>query len=248
MSAGLENNPPAILVLTQVILDYEAAGDVAGIGGLLVPLAHCLRGESYTPPKTGGELNTFNRLLEAARRGVESYEKMRKRGQAGAVAKHTKQAQDGTPPAPLPDKKPAPSPAPVVRPASGGYHEIKTPAPRPAVKPSGVPAQGGACKSFGDVIGGGGLSALFGGAGGGMADKIAANPVAAALEITGETGNKLAAGALNKYLRTKGAGAFTDTVFAFYSELKNGEEVGNRGAALNARLRDLPDIPKGAGK
>lgn len=142
----------------------------------------------------------------------------------------------------------APSPAPVVRPASGGYHEIKTPAPRPAVKPSGVPAQGGACKSFGDVIGGGGLSALFGGAGGGMADKIAANPVAAALEITGETGNKLSAGALNKYLRTKGAGAFTDTVFAFYSELKNGEEVGNRGAALNARLRDLPDIPKGAGK
>ena len=139
----------------------------------------------------------------------------------------------------------APSPAPVVRPASGGYHEIKTPAPRPAVKPSGVPAQGGACKSFGDVIGGGGLSALFGGTGGDIADRINAEPVQAALEIIGETGNRLSENTLKKYLREKGAAAFADTLFAFRSEIKNGEDVDNRGAALFARLSQLPNISAG---
>ncbi len=86
---------------------------------------------------------------------------------------------------------------------------------------------------------------MFGGAGGGIADRITAEPVRAALEITGETGDARAENTLKKYLRTKGHGAFTDTVFAFHSEIKNGEDVGNRGAALNARLKALPDVPAG---
>ena len=84
---------------------------------------------------------------------------------------------------------------------------------------------------------------MFGGAGGGIADRITAEPVRAALEITGEPSGGIAENTLKKYLRTKGRNAFCDTLFAFHSEIKNGEDVGNRGAALNARLKALPDNP-----
>ena len=45
--------PPAILVLKEVIRDYRAVNDPAGLGALLFPLEQCLSGEDYTPPKTG---------------------------------------------------------------------------------------------------------------------------------------------------------------------------------------------------
>jgi hypothetical protein len=86
---------------------------------------------------------------------------------------------------------------------------------------------------------------MFGGAGGGIADRINENPVRAALEITGETGDKRAENTFKKLLRTKGAGAFCDELFAFNSELKNGEEPNNRGAALVARLSEKPDVSAG---
>ena len=86
---------------------------------------------------------------------------------------------------------------------------------------------------------------MFGGAGGDIADRINAEPVQAALEIIGETGNKLSENTLKKYLREKGAAAFADTLFAFRSEIKNGEDADNRGAALFARLSQLPNISAG---
>ena len=96
-----EKIPPAILVLKEVIRDYRAVNDPAGLGALLFSLEQCLSGEKYTPPKTGGELNTFNRLLAAAKRGIESYEKMSERGRKGAAAtnalKQTQTAQAANP-------------------------------------------------------------------------------------------------------------------------------------------------------
>ena len=74
-----EKNPPAILVLTQVIREYRAVNDPEGLGRLLFPLEQCLSGEDYEPPKTAAERFTFNRLLVAAERGRESYDKTIKR-------------------------------------------------------------------------------------------------------------------------------------------------------------------------
>lgn len=215
--ARTEKQPPAILVLTQVIRDYRAVNDPAGLGALLFPLEQCLSGEEYTPPKTGAELNTFNRLLDAAKRGIESYEKMSKRGQAGAAASNAKRTQAAQPSAPV---------APVRR----------------IIEPARDKRTGGA-RAFADCIGG--IAAMFGrdGAGVSIEDKIAGEPVAAALEITGETGNARAVNTFKKLLRTKGAGAFSDELFAFYSELKQGETPDNYGAALVSRLSKLPDVP-----
>ena len=217
--------PPAILVLKEVIRDYRAVNDPAGLGALLFPLEQCLSGEEYTPPKTGGELNTFNRLLAAAKRGIESYEKMSERGKKGAAATNAlKQAQ--------------PPQAAHLSPSGG---RSPAPVPRPNPNPSGGERRGGV-KSIGDCVD---VVAMFGGAGGGIADRINENPVRAALEITGETGDKRAENTFKKLLRTKGAGAFCDELFAFNSELKNGEEPNNRGAALVARLSEKPDVSAG---
>ncbi len=236
--------PPAILVLKEVIRDYRAVNDPAGLGALLFPLEQCLSGEEYTPPKTGGELNTFNRLLAAAKHGIESYEKMSERGKKGAAATNAlKQAQP--PQAAHLSPSGGRSPAPVRQTGTPQGATVParspTPVPRPNPNPSGGERRGGV-KSIGDCVD---VVAMFGGAGGGIADRITAEPVRAALEITGETGDARAENTLKKYLRTKGHGAFTDTVFAFHSEIKNGEDVGNRGAALNARLKALPDVPAG---
>ena len=223
-----EKIPPAILVLKEVIRDYRAVNDPAGLGALLFSLEQCLSGEKYTPPKTGGELNTFNRLLAAAKRGIESYEKMSERGRKGAAAtnalKQTQTAQAANP-SPSGGRPPAP------------VRQTGT----PQAHTSGGERRGGV-KSIGECFD---MAAMFGGAGGGIADRITAEPVRAALEITGEPSGGIAENTLKKYLRTKGRNAFCDTLFAFHSEIKNGEDVGNRGAALNARLKALPDVPAG---
>ena len=223
-----ENNPPAILVLTQVIREYRAVNDPEGLGRLLFPLEQCLSGEEYEPPKTAAERFAFNRLLVAAERGRESYEKMSRRGRAGAAASNSARRQNAAKPAtvaPVQTKPPA-TVAPVAR-------------PRP--NPSAADRRGGV-KSIGEGLN---ISAMFGGTGGDIADRINAEPVQAALEIIGETGNKLSENTLKKYLREKGAAAFADTLFAFRSEIKNGEDVDNRGAALFARLSQLPNISAG---
>lgn len=223
-----ENNPPAILVLTQVIREYRAVNDPEGLGRLLFPLEQCLSGEKYEPPETAAERFAFNRLLVAAERGRESYEKMSRRGRAGAAASNSARRQNAAKPAtgaPVPTKPPA-TVAPVAR-------------PRP--NPSAADRRGGV-KSIGEGLN---ISAMFGGTGGDIADRINAEPVQAALEIIGETGNKLSENTLKKYLREKGAAAFADTLFAFRSEIKNGEDVDNRGAALFARLSQLPNISAG---
>ena len=267
--ARTEKQPPAILVLTQVIRDYRAVNDPAGLGALLFPLEQCLSGEEYTPPKTGAELNIFNRLLDAAKRGIESYEKMSKRGQAGAAASNAKRTQAAQPSAPVavdrgtggkPDtsnRHPsnAPQGAPVRREiAPQGAGTSNKPATVPA-KPSAPVApvrriiesardkRTGGARALADCIGD--IVARFGrdGAGVSIEEKIAGEPVAAALEITGETGNARAVNTFKKLLRTKGAGAFSDQLFAFYSELKQGETPDNYGAALVSRLSKLPDVP-----
>ena len=86
------------------------------------------------------------------------------------------------------------------------------------------------------------LSAILGG-GDSIENTITADPVKAALQITGETGNAKAENTLKKYVRTKGADNCAQTLYEFYAELKQGEEPDNRGKALNARLSKLPDIP-----
>ena len=234
--------PPAILVLKEVIRDYRAVNDPAGLGELLFPLERYLSGEKFTPPKTGAELNTFNRLLSAAQKGIESYEKQSERGRKGAAATNAKrQAAHLSPSEPVGGRSPEPAPVAGKPPApvSAG-----SPAPRPVPRPnpSGGERRGGV-KQIGDYVDGNISAFLGGGFGGGdIADRINADPVRVALEITGETGKKLAENTLKKYLRTKGEAAFKDTLFAFNSEINNGEEVDNRGAALNARLKELPDI------
>lgn len=232
--------PPAILVLKEVIRDYRAVNDPAGLGKLLFPLEQCLSGEEYTPPKTGGELNTFNRLLEAAKKGIETYEKMSNRGKAGAAAcnaaKREKQAQAANP---SPSGGRSPAPVRQIEPAQG-----KPPAPTPApvrrtvAQPSGDTRRGG-CTRLGDGFN---IAEVLGG-GDSIETMIFKNPVNAALQITGETGNAKAENTLKKYVRTKGADNCAQTLYEFYAELKQGEEPDNRGKALNARLKALPDIP-----
>lgn len=244
-----ENNPPAILVLTQVIREYRAVNDPEGLGRLLFPLEQCLSGEEYEPPKTAAERFAFNRLLVAAERGRESYEKMSRRGRAGAAASNSARRQNAAKPAtgaPVVRPRPNPSPSVTAKPATGAPVPTKPPATvapvaRPRPNPSAADRRGGV-KSIGEGLN---ISAMFGGAGGDIADRINAEPVQAALEIIGETGNKLSENTLKKYLREKGAAAFADTLFAFRSEIKNGEDVDNRGAALFARLSQLPNISAG---
>lgn len=252
-----ENNPPAILVLTQVIREYRAVNDPEGLGRLLFPLEQCLSGEKYEPPKTAAERFAFNRLLVAAERGRESYEKTIKRARAGAaasVAVRRKKAANPSPSvtakpatvAPVVRPRPNPSPSVTAKPATVAPVPTKPPATvapvaRPRPNPSAADRRGGV-KSIGDGLN---IAAMFGGTGGDIADRINAEPVQAALEIIGETGNRLSENTLKKYLREKGAAAFADTLFAFRSEIKNGEDVDNRGAALFARLSQLPNISAG---
>lgn len=234
--------PPAILVLKEVIRDYRAVNDPAGLGELLFPLERCLSGEEYTPPKTGAELNTFNRLLSAAKKGIESYEKQSERGRKGAAATNAKrQAAHLAPSEPVGGRSPEPAPVAGKPPAPV---PAGSPAPRPVPRPnpSGGERRGGV-KQIGDYVDGNISAFLGGGFGGGdIADRINADPVRAALEITGETGKGWAENTFRKYLEKKGEVAFKDTLFRFNSELKEGEEPRIRGAALNKRLKELPDI------
>ena len=174
--------------------------------------------------------------MVAAERGRESYEKTIKRARAGAAASVAVRRKKAANPSPSVTAKPATvAPVPTKPPAT------VAPVARPRPNPSAADRRGGV-KSIGEGLN---ISAMFGGTGGDIADRINAEPVQAALEIIGETGNKLSENTLKKYLREKGAAAFADTLFAFRSEIKNGEDVENRGAALFARLSQLPNISPG---
>lgn len=64
------------------------------------------------------------------------------------------------------------------------------------------------------------------------------DPVTVCAAVTGDFGSlkrwrQLAA--------AKGEGAIREEAFAFWREISSGEDVCNRGAALNARLARLPD-------
>lgn len=168
------------------------------------------------------ERGVYRHWLKVAEDGLEKATREREKMKKAAAARWEKSASGEPPQAANLSPSGGRSPAPV---------------PRPNPNPSGGERRGGV-KSIGECLD---IAAMFGGAGGGITDRITAEPVRAALEITGETGDARAENTLKKYLRTKGHGAFIDTVFAFYSEIKNGEDVGNRGAALNARLKALPD-------
>ena len=238
-----EKNPPAILVLTQVIREYREVNDPEGLGRLLFQLEQCLSGEDYEPPKTAAERFTFNRLLVAAERGRESYEKITKRARAGAAATNAARREKA---ATKPNEKPAtvapvPAKPATVAPVPAKPATVAPVArPRPKQPPRENSERRGGVKSIGDCVN---IAAMLGGAGGDISDRINAEPVKTALEIIGETGNKLSENTLKKYLREKGAAAFADTLFAFHSEIKNGEDVDNRGAALFARLSELPNRP-----
>ena len=232
-----DENPPAILVLVEVIRAYREVSDPAGLGELLFTVEKAIAGEDYAEPKTGGERSTFRRLLTAAEKGIEAYEKMSRRGAAGAVARwgggHAGSGARQTTAKPSEPKAIIPAPVPAK------------PAPVPArsvpANPSGGERRGGV-KTLADSMGN--LAAMFGD-GGDIADMINADPVKAALKITGETGSARAENTFKKLLRTKGAEAFCDELFAFNSECKNGEEPKNRGAALVARIGNLPDTSGG---
>ena len=72
-------------------------------------------------------------------------------------------------------------------------------------------------------------------------------PVLFALDTAGEAGSRKARNTFRKFWRLKGSKAFCDTVWSFRREVDGGEDVGNRGAALTARLKSLPDAPGGGG-
>ena len=245
-----ERNPPAILVLTQVIREYRAVNDPEGLGRLLFPLEQCLSGEEYEPPKTAAERFAFNRLLVAAERGRESYEKMARRGRAGAAASNAARRDKVANPspsepvatvaAPVSVKPPAPVASVPSEPQTQRRY-ITAPVARP--NPSAAQERRGGSKSFADCVGD--LSGMFGGAGLSIADRIGEDPVGAGLEIIGETESEKARNTLKKLVREKGAAAVSEILFAFNSEINNGEEPKNRGAALFARLKELPNISAG---
>jgi len=207
------------------------------------------------------ERGVYRHWLKVAEDGLEKATREREKMKKAAAARWGNPASGeppqaanpspsgGRPPAPVrqtgtPQGAPVPARSPqAANPSPSGG---RPPAPvrqtgTPQAHPSGGERRGGV-KSIGECFD---MAAMFGGAGGGIADRITAEPVRAALEITGEPSGGIAENTLKKYLRTKGRNAFCDTLFAFHSEIKNGEDVGNRGAALNARLKALPDNPAG---
>lgn len=181
--------------------------------------------ESLSPCERG----VYRHWLKIAEDGLEKATREREKMKKAAAARWGNPASGEPPQAANPSPSGGRPPAPVRQTGT------------PQAHPSGGERRGGV-KSIGECFD---MAAMFGGAGGGIADRITAEPVRAALEITGEPSGGIAENTLKKYLRTKGHNAFCDTLFAFHSEIKNGEDVGNRGAALNARLKALPDNPAG---
>ena len=228
-------NPAEVcLTLPNFLIPYRNGGvedyfeSPETVGKLVLAVASKIfKGADISANLAPCEKGVYRQWLKVAEYGIEKATRERAKVQRAAEARWNGRHADGsaaTPaPRPVPATPPAPRPAPVA------------PAPRPAPNPSG------GARSIADCIDS--FGAMF--CGGGIADMIEAEPVKAALNITGETGDARAQNTFKKLLRTKGASAFRDELFAFNSELKNGEEPKNRGAALVARLSELPDIPAG---
>ena len=64
------------------------------------------------------------------------------------------------------------------------------------------------------------------------------DPVTVCAAVTGDFGSLKR---WRQLVAAKGEGAIREEAFAFWREISSGEDVGNRGAALNARLSRLPD-------
>lgn len=262
-----ENRPPFLFIPSVEAGDLLENRET--FANVLLPfVAHCLgRGGEYPEPENVAERAVYRSMIAAADRQAKKYaDKCRKNRENAGKRWNQKTAQPSAPVAVdrgtggKPDtsnRHPsnAPQGAPVRREiAPQGAGTSNKPATVPA-KPSAPVAPGrriiepardkrtGGARAFADCIGD--IAARFGrdGAGVSIEDKIAGEPVAAALEITGETGNARAVNTFKKLLRTKGEGAFSDELFAFYSELKQGETPDNYGAALVSRLSKLPDVP-----
>ena len=227
--------------------DYSDAPET--VGNIVLAVASKLfKGADISANLSPCERGVYRHWLKVAEEGLEKAMRERSKCQSAAAARWGKGASGEPPqvanPSPSVTAKPAtvapvtrpnPSPSVTAKPATGA------PVVRPRPNPSAADRRGGV-KSIGEGLN---IAAMFGGTGGDIADRINAEPIQAALEIIGETGNRLSENTLKKYLREKGAAAFTDTLFAFRSEIKNGEDVDNRGAALFARLSQLPNISAG---
>ena len=222
--------------------DYADAPET--VGNIVLAVASKLfKGEDISANLSPCERGVYRHWLKVAEEGLEKAMRERSKCQSAAAARWGKGAS-GEPP-----QAANPSPSVTGKPATVAPVPTKPPAtvapvarhlPNPSPRESGE--RRGGVKSIGEGLN---IAAMFGGTGGDIADRINAEPVQAALEIIGETGNKLSENTLKKYLREKGAAAFADTLFAFRSEIKNGEDVDNRGAALFARLSQLPNISAG---
>lgn len=64
------------------------------------------------------------------------------------------------------------------------------------------------------------------------------DPVTVCAAVTGDFGSLKR---WRQLVASKGEGPVREEAFAFWREISSGEDVGNRGAALNARLARLPD-------
>ena len=225
------NNTEVCLTLPNFLIPYRSGGvedyyeSPETVGKLVLAVASKIfKGADISANLAPCEKSVYRQWLKVAENGIEKATRERAKVQRAAFARwNGGHAESVAKPAPVP-AKPAPVPARSV----------------PA-NPSGGERRGGV-KTLADSMGN--LAAMFGG-GGNIADMINADPVKAALKITGETGSARAENTFKKLLRTKGAEAFCDELFAFNSECKNGEEPKNRGAALVARIGNLPDTSGG---
>lgn len=58
-----------LLVLLQVVREYETANDPEGLGRLLIAFKRYYFGEDYTPPSNPRDMSAFRRLLNAVKTG-----------------------------------------------------------------------------------------------------------------------------------------------------------------------------------
>ena len=239
--------------------DYADAPET--VGKIVLAVASKLfKGADISPNLSPCERGVYRHWLKVAEDGLEKAMRERAKCKGAAAARWGKATGNEKPQTANPSESVAPvvgtvapvaaanpktpaSPPATVAPVSSEPQRRYIVAPVARPNPSAAQERRGGSKSFADCVGD--LSGMFGGAGLSLADRIGGDPVGAGLEIINETGSELARNALKKLVRDKGAAAVSDTVYAFLSEIKNGEEPKNRGAALFARLRKLPNISAG---
>lgn len=238
-----------LITLPNFLIPYKDGveyftDDAETVGKIVIAVAtKIFKGADISPKLSPCERGVYRQWLKVAEEGIEKASRERRKVQNAAAARWSK-SKDGTPQArpANPSQSGGRSPAPVrqIEPAQG-KPPAPTPAPvrRTAAQPSGGARRGG-CTRLGDGLN---FEKILDGGDDGIETMIFKNPVKAALQITGETGNAKAENTLKKYVRTKGADNCAQTLYEFYAELKQGEEPDNRGKALNARLKALPDIP-----